>query len=57
LRVRKRQQSEARRDPIPEDIHGTDLFEIMRITRSMRLKPDGEKCATKREAIYQAKPL
>jgi nitroreductase len=28
-------------DAIPEDIHGTDLFEIMRTTRSMRrLKPD-----------------
>jgi hypothetical protein len=41
-----------------EGIHGTDLFEIMRTTRSMRrLKPDGEGCATKREAIYEAKPL
>ena len=44
---------------MPEDIHGTDLFEIMRTTRSMRrLKPGGERCTTTtREAIYQAKPL
>jgi hypothetical protein len=44
---------------MPEDIHGTDLFEITRTTRSMqRLKPDGQGCATtKREAICQAKPL
>jgi hypothetical protein len=42
---------------MPEDIHGTDLFE--RTTRSMRrLKPDGEGCAkTTREAIHQVKPL
>ena len=44
---------------MPQDIHGTDLFEIMRTTRSMRrLKPGGERCTTTtREAIYQAKPL
>jgi hypothetical protein len=41
------QQNAARRDAMPEDIHGTDLFEIMRTTRSMRrLKPDGEGCET-----------
>jgi hypothetical protein len=43
---------------MPEEVDATDLFEIMRTTRSMRrLKPDAEGCATKRETIYQAKPL
>jgi hypothetical protein len=44
---------------MPQDIHGTDLFEIMRATRSMRLKPHAEGCTKTKEeeAIYQAKPL
>jgi hypothetical protein len=49
---REQQQNAARRDEMPEDVHGTDLFKTIRTTRPMRrtnssVNPGGRRLRSK----------